>query len=195
MLVRVLLVSNDSYLRIRDHSGLSEEPSSCKTAKYTLNRMKHQSNHKKINALSLLVLIRLTLQTTPKLPKSLDSHRIRQAPLLRTNSRLLRTQTRRAVLSLLQPTSTNKKMKMSILMCSLRIRLAVPSKSLVFWARWACPSIYTPVISPRSQYNALEKPFEMAMPRFRFRSTFFFSNAPCDNTCKLCVIIHIRKSR
>ena len=63
--------------------SLPEDPSSCKTRQ----RMKRQSKHRKINALSLLVLIRLTLQTTPKLPKSLDSHRIRQTALLWTNSR------------------------------------------------------------------------------------------------------------
>ena len=61
------------------------------------------------------------------------------------------------------PTSTIKKMKVTISMCSPDIRIAIFSKSLVFWARWACPSTHTPVISLRSEYNALEKHFEMAM--------------------------------
>ena len=73
-------------------------------------------------------------------------------------------------------------------MSSPRIRIAIPSNSLAFWARWTLPSTHTPVISLSSRYNALQKHREMAMlnrttnalrtrphrPRDRFRSIFHF---------------------
>ena len=49
------------------------------------------------------------------------------------------------------------------------IRIAMLCKSLAFWARWTYPSTHTPNISLRSEYNALQKHFEMVTPRFRFR--------------------------
>ena len=65
---------------------------------------------------------------------------------------------------LLRNFQQNDAKNIKILMASSRTRIAIPSKSLLFWTRQTCLSTHNPAISPKSQYNVLQEPREMAMP-------------------------------
>ena len=89
------------------------------------------------------------------------------------------------------PSPTNKKIKMANSMDSLRIRIAIPSKSLVFWARWVCRSTHTPVISLRSKYNDPQKHREMAMPDRLYKTLRSHSTGTGFVPFSLFVCLHI----
>ena len=94
------------------------------------------------------------------------------------------------------PVSTKRLKKIKISMGSSRTRIAIPSKSLLFWARWAWPSTHNPVASLKSKYNVLQKRREMAMPdRYHPAKHFPFFIFPREPPTKKCDRLNEPNSR